>query len=117
MRSAERIVIALRALGETGQSAAGSKRANPVATPSEDLVRVGLMPDVPDQPIARRIEHVVQGGGQFDDTEAGAEMPARHRNCIDGFLTQLVGDLPYLFHLEPTQIVGGADRRSEEHTS
>jgi hypothetical protein len=51
----------------------------------------------------------VQRGRQFDDTETGAEMSAGDRNGIDGFLTQLVSDLPDLFHLEPAQIVRGVD--------
>ena len=49
-------------------------------------------------------------GGQFDDAEAGAEMSAGDGNRIDGFLTQFIGHLPDLFHLEPAQIVRGADR-------
>jgi len=52
----------------------------------------------------------MQGRGQFDDAEAGAEVSRPvHRDGIDGFLTQFIGDLPNLFHLEPAQIVGGVD--------
>jgi len=65
--------------------------------------------DVPDQAIARGVENIVQGCRQFDDAETGAEMPARYRDGIDGFLTEFIGDLPDLFHLEPAQIVGGVD--------
>jgi len=36
-------------------------------------------------------------------------MSARDRDGVDGFLPQLIGDLPDLVHLEPAQIVGGAD--------
>ena len=109
MGGAERIVIAFGALGEAGQPAAGAQRADAVAAAGQDLVRIGLMADVPDQAVARGVEDVMQGGGQFDDAEAGAEMAAGDRDRIDGFLTQLVGDLPDLFHLEPAQIVRGAD--------
>ena len=52
----------------------------------------------------------MQRRGQFDDAEAGAEMAAGDRNGVDGFLAQLVGDLPDLLHLEPAQIVRGSDR-------
>jgi hypothetical protein len=51
----------------------------------------------------------VQCRRQFDDAEAGAEMSARYRDGIDGFLAQFIGDLPDLLHLEPAQIVGGVD--------
>ena len=99
MRGPERIVIALRALGETRQAAAGAQRANPVAPAGEDLVWVGLVADVPDQAIAGRIENIVQGGRQLDHAEAGAEMSSRHRDGIDGLLPKFVGHLLDLFHL------------------
>ena len=60
VRGAERVVFALGALGEAGQAAAHAQRADAVAAAGEDLVRIGLMADVPDQPVARRVEHVVQ---------------------------------------------------------
>ncbi len=53
MRGAERIVFALGALGETGQSAAHAQGADAVAAIGEDLVRIGLVADVPDQPVVR----------------------------------------------------------------
>lgn len=49
MRRAERIVVAFAALGEAGQAAAGAQRADAVAPAGEDLVRIGLVADVPDQ--------------------------------------------------------------------
>ena len=109
MRGAERIVIALGTFGEARQPAAGAQGADPVAAAGKDLVGIRLVADVPDQAVARRVENVMQGGGQLDHAEASAEMTARHRNRVDGFLTQLVSDLPDLFHLEPAQIVRSAD--------
>ena len=53
MGGAERIVIALGALGEAGQAAAGAQGADAVAAAGQDLVRIGLMADVPDQAVAR----------------------------------------------------------------
>ena len=96
MRGAERVVFALGALGEAGQAAALAQRANAVAPAGEDLVRIGLMADVPDKPVVRGVEHVVQGHGQFDHAEAGAEMPAGRRNRVDGLGAQLVGQLTQL---------------------
>jgi hypothetical protein len=52
----------------------------------------------------------MDGSGQFDDAEAGAEMAAGDRDGIDGFLAQLIGDLPDLVHLEPAKISRGVDR-------
>ena len=109
MRGAERIVIALAALGEAGEAAACAQRADAVAASGQDLVRVGLMANVPDQAVARGVEGVMDGGGQFDHAEAGAEMAAGHRDGIDGFLAQFVGDLPNLLDLEPAQVFRRAD--------
>ena len=84
MRSAEAVVFALGALGEAGEAAAGAQRADAVTASGEDLVRVGLVADVPDQAIVGRIEDIVQRNGQFDDAQAGAEMPPgdRYRICL-----------------------------------
>ena len=100
MRGAERVVFALGALGETGQPAALAQRADALAAAGEDLVRIGLMADVPDQPVGRRVEHVVQRHRELDDAEPGAEMAAGDRDGIDGFTAQFVGDLPQLVGLE-----------------
>ena len=100
MRGAERIVFALGALGETGQSAARAQGADAVAAVGEDFVRIGLMADVPDQPVGRGVEHVVQRDREFDDTEPGAEMAAGHRDRVDGFAAQVVGKLPQLVGLK-----------------
>ena len=76
MRGAERIVFALRAFRETRKPAALPDRADAVAPARQDLVRIRLMTDIPDQPVMRRVEDVVQRQGQLDDAEAGAEMTA-----------------------------------------
>ena len=90
MGGAERVVFALRPLGEAGQAAALAQRADASAPSGEDLVRIGLMADVPDQTVARRVENVVQRHGQFDHAEPGAEMAAGHRHGADGLGAQLV---------------------------
>ena len=48
------------ALGETAQAAALSQGSDPIAPTGQDLVRISLMADVPDDAIGRRIENVVQ---------------------------------------------------------
>ena len=73
---AERVVFALGALGEAGEPAALAERTDAVAAAGQDLVRVGLMADVPDQAIARRIEDVMQRDRQLHRTEVGRQMAA-----------------------------------------
>ena len=93
MGGAEGVVLALGAPGEAGQAAALAQRADAVAPAGQDLVRVGLVADVPDQPVARRVEDVVQRDRQLDDAEPGAEMAAGDRDGVDRLGAQLVGDL------------------------
>ncbi len=93
MGRAERVVFALGALGEARQAAALAQGADAVAPAGEDLVRIGLVADVPDQAVVRRVEHVVQGHGQLDHAQPGAEMAAGDRHGVDGLLAQFVGQL------------------------
>ena len=113
MRGAERVVFALGALGEAGQAVAHPQRADAVAAAGENLVRIGLMADVPDDPVARGVEHVMQGDRQFDHAEAGAQMAAGDGDRIDGLGAQLVGNLAKLALVELPQIVGGVDQVKE----
>jgi len=110
MRSAERIVFALATLGEAGETAGGAQGADTVAATGENLVRVGLVADVPDDAVTRRIEDVVECGGQFDHAETCTEVAASDGHCVDGLLAQLVGDLTNLLDLELAQIFRCPDR-------
>ena len=104
MRRAEAVVFAFRALGEARQAAALTQRPDAVAPAGQDLVRIGLMADVPDQPVVRRVEHVVQRDGQLDDAEAGAEMPAGYRHRADRLAAQFVGNLAQVDFVDAAQI-------------
>ena len=110
MRRAERIVFALGALGEAGQAAALAQRADAVAAAGENLVRIGLMADVPDQPVGRRVEHVMQRHRQLDDAEAGAEVTACDRDSVDRLPPQLVGKLAQLALFELAQVAWSFDK-------
>ena len=96
VRGAEGVVLAFRALGEARQAAALTQGADAVAPAGEDLVRVALMADVPDQLVPRRIEHVVQGGRELDHPQSRAQVAAGYRDHVDGLGAQLVGQLPEL---------------------
>ena len=93
MRGAERVVFALATLGEAGQAATLAQRADTVAPAGEDLVRVGLVADVPDHAVLRRLEQVMQRDRQLYDAKSRAEMATRDGHRFDRFLPQLVRDL------------------------
>ena len=64
------------------------------------------MSNVPNQPIARRVEYPMEGNGQLHDPEACPEMPAGSRHDIYGFLPQLIGELEQLGILVDGQAKG-----------
>ncbi len=105
MRRAERVVFALAALGEAGQAAALAQGADAVAPAGQDLMRIGLVADIPDQPVIGRIEDVVQRHRQLDDAKARAQMSAGDRHRLDGLPTQLVGELPQVRFRQLPQLV------------
>ena len=52
MGGAERVVFAFRALGETAEARALPERADARPAAGQNLVRIGLVADVPDDPVA-----------------------------------------------------------------
>ena len=110
MRGAEGVVFAFRALGESREAAALTQRFDPVAPPGQYLVRIGLMADVPDQPIIRRVEHVVQRDRQFDDAKAGTQMATRYRDSADSLVAQFIGNFLKIFFVDATKIGWRLDR-------
>ena len=107
------VVTAFGAFGEAGKAVALSQRTDAVAPSGQDLVRVGLMADVPDQTVARRVEHVMQRDRQLDDPKARAEMAACHRDGIDRLGAQLIGDLRQLRLTKPAKVFWCMDCVSE----
>ncbi len=93
MGGAERVVFALGALGEAGEPAALAQGADAVAAAGENFVRIGLVADVPDQPVAGCVKYVVKRYRQLDHAQTGAKMAAGDRHSIDCLLPQFVSDL------------------------
>ena len=76
VRRAEGVVLAFLPAGKARETATLAQGTDLLAPAGQDLVRIALMADIPDQLIPRRIEQVVQGDGQFDNAEAGTQMSA-----------------------------------------
>ncbi len=79
----ESVVLALRAGREGGEAPVLLDGVQLVAPSSEHLVRVCLVADVPDQPVTRGVEHIVQGGRQLDGAQPGGEMAAARADALD----------------------------------
>ncbi len=88
---AERVVLAFVALREARQAIQLAQRRHAAAAAREDLVRIGLVADVPDDAVARRVVHIVQRDGQFDRAQVGRQVAARFRDRLEQELAQLLG--------------------------
>ena len=82
-----------------------------VAAAGEDLVRVGLVADVPEDLVAGRVEQAVQGDGQLAGAEVGAEVAADLADRVDDVGAHLLRDLLQLLVVELVQVGGAVDRR------
>jgi hypothetical protein len=80
-----------------------------LAAAGEDLVRVGLVADVPDQAVFRRVEDVVQGDGQLDRAEVGRQVAAGLGDRFDQEGAQLVGQLRQLLAVQAAQVGRAVD--------
>src|SRR5271166_5277302 len=75
----------------------------------QDLVRIGLVSHVPNEPVPRRIEDVVQRHCQFDDAEARAQMAARPGDRSNGLRTQFISNSPEIRRAHLPQLLRSVD--------
>ena len=111
MAGAHDVVLGLEDRAERGQALVLADRRQPLAAPGEDLVRVGLVADVPEDLVAGRVEHAVQGDGELAGAEVGAEVAADLADRVDDVAAHLLRDLLQLALVEPVQVGGAVDRR------
>ena len=91
VRRAEGVVCALGTLRETRDAAELPQGGHAITPAGEDLVRIGLVAHVPHQPVFGRVEHMVQGHGQLDGAQVGAEVPAGLGDTVQHIGAQLAG--------------------------
>ena len=96
MARAHDVVLGLGDRAERRQALVLADRVQPVAAARQDLVRVGLVADVPEDLVARAVEERMQGDGQLAGAEVGAEVPADLADRLDDQLAHLLGDLHQL---------------------
>ena len=93
MARAKWVVGTFGAPRKSGETARLAHRVHPSAPSGENLVSVRLVPDVPDQPIPRQVEHVVQRHREFHDPEAGAQMAAGPSQGSQDLAAHLGGEI------------------------
>src|SRR5262245_42712547 len=95
-----------RKAGETALLAQGVE-ALPAA--GEELVAIRLVPDVPDDEIFRGVEDGVDGEGELDGPETGAQMAALDAHHRDDLLADLRSEFLQLLEGERLEIAGAVD--------
>ena len=103
------VVLGLRDRAERSQAAVLADRAQLVAPAGQDLVRVSLVADIPEDLVARGLEHRVQRHRQLAGAEVRAEVPADLADRVDDVLAHLLRELCELLLGEPVQVLGAVD--------
>src|SRR5690606_10928886 len=104
---AEGVIGAFAAPREGGQAVLLPQSGHLFAAAGEDLVWIGLMADIPDQAIFRRLIDIVQSDGQLDHAQSGAEMTTGLTNSPEQEQTQLVRQFRQARYIQLPQL-GGA---------
>ena len=74
MSNTECVIFTLASFRKTRYSALDPIGMKGIPSPCQNLVSVGLVPDIPDELIIRSVKNIVQCDGQFDDTQTRSEM-------------------------------------------
>jgi hypothetical protein len=106
----DHVVGALGARGVTGEAAQGAQVGEVVPAAGEQLVHVRLVAGVPDDAVDRRVQGPVQGDGELDHAEVGAEVSAADGNRPDQEVPDLGGQLGELVAAELPKVARLLDR-------
>ena len=109
------VVLALGPARVARQPAGLLQPLPPVDPAGEQLVHVGLVAGVPDQRVARGVEHPVQRDGQLDDAEVRPEVPAGPGDARDEESADLGGQLGDLSRVEPPEVGRTAQASQQAH--
>ena len=103
------VVLGLEDRAERREALVLADRRKLVAAAGEDLVRIGLMADVPEHLVARRVQQRVQRDRQLARAEVRAEVPADLADRVDDVLAKLPRDLVELVVAERMKVLRAVD--------
>jgi hypothetical protein len=88
MSADERVIVALFGRWEGTKSTQLAVGVEELAAPSEYLVSIGLMTDIPHDAIVGGVIHVVQGYSYLCGSQTGCEVAGIDRQLLDNILTE-----------------------------
>ena len=101
------VTFALRRLWEAGKPAKGTQRGELLAPSRQELMHIGLMPDIEQKPILRGVEHTFNGDRQLYDAEVGGKMTACFGDIQHQKLPNFIAQESKLLHIQAADILGG----------
>src|SRR5690606_15576681 len=109
MRRAKRIVRGLAAPRKTADAAMLAQARHAFASAGQDLVRIALVANVPDDPVARRIEYIVERDREFDRAEIRRQVAAGAGDRIDDEATQFIRQFGQAVATQLAEVPGVVD--------
>ena len=117
----EDVVLRFAAPREPADAVQLAEGREPLETAGQQLVRIGLMPGVPDDPVARRLEQAVERDRQLHDAQRRAQVAAGLGDGLDDGLPNLGRKAVHLRVGEAPQVgrtaESGKDRQGLEGSS
>ena len=114
MAAVEDVVLALRAAREPADSAKLAERPEPLVAPGHELVGVCLVPRVPDDRLARRLEQPMEGEGDLHDPQGRAQVATGPGDGGDDRLADLRGKHEEVALGEGPDVPGALDARKND---
>jgi hypothetical protein len=105
MAGTEMVEVALRALEIPGDAVLLAQGVEVVETTGDQFVGVGLVPDVPNDPVPVEIKGLVQRQGELNDPETWSEMTTAGGHHLEVTIAYLTGDILKLGQPEAMQLV------------
>ena len=91
MSRVEPIVNAFFVFCKTGKPVFLAQRVKAAVAPGKDFVSITLMAHIPNQSVARAVEHLVQGDRQFHNAQVAGKVAARLSDYRYNALPYFVG--------------------------
>ena len=110
VRCAKGVKFAFIALGKTTQSTQLPERGHAVFATRQDLVRIGLVPHIPNQSVLWGVKDVVKGQRELNRSQIRAQMPACLGHTLEQKSPQLRGQRFELCATQSPHILRSIDR-------
>src|SRR5262249_32750433 len=97
----------------THEPALGPDRFELLVAAGDELVRIDLVPGVPDESVLREVEAEVQGEAQLDDAEVAGEVSGADAEHAHQLVAHLLRELQELCVVKLLQVGGMCDGRQQ----